>query len=154
MPKIKPTFYKGPIKITKEEKKINRENNKCFKKRSNPTTNVEKEMKSRRAAKKSRTTGQGDFDSSAFHFDDDGIDYTSSHEDEATSAPATVTKKPTITMNDLWKKHGKILVEWYVEAMAKGEPHMLSINLEQEAPTCTCTMFSKKVTLYMIGCRF
>lgn len=156
MPKVKPSLYKGPKrKATAAEKELKRQNKKMNEELRNNYISSIKELDKRiRASKKAEKEVEkvvgAVINSNDFQCDDDWVDYACDYDDVV--AHASGAKRRTI--NDLWKMHGKTLVEWYIESMAKGEPHLLSVNLKQDKPACSCNLSFKKITLYMVGCKF
>lgn len=160
MGKVKATYFKGQIKRSANEilvRRANKKNEKDEKKEAGFKELQAARRSSKNSGRSNKRAATPALDSRAFEIDDDIVDYSGVHDDEdereneTTPAPAADKKR---TINDVWKKYGKTLVEWYVEAMAMGEPHMLSVNFKQDRQVCTCKLLTKEVTLYTMGCRF
>lgn len=51
----------------------------------------------------------------------------------------------------MWKRQGMNPVQWYIVAMARGEPEITVPVLQQPDFVCDCIKPSKNVTLYMMS---
>lgn len=158
MPRVKTSLYKGPKrKLTAAEKAIKRQNKRLENEYKSEALSISQAKARIRALKRARRAGQKavdqEFRSADFHIDDDGVDYSGDYEDDVSSA-SSASRKPCYNVNNVWKRYGNTLVQWYIEAMGKGKPHMLSVNLEQDGPACSREQSAKKVTLYMMGGEF
>lgn len=53
--------------------------------------------------------------------------------------------------DEIWKRNGMAPVQWYLEAMALGEPLVTMTDPEQPELHCKCVKTAKKVTFYMMS---
>lgn len=60
------------------------------------------------------------------------------------------SKKDTRRLLDKWEDYGRALVNFYMEALATGQPSIALTNPQQLPDCCGCKKSTKIVTLYML----